>query len=389
MKIKYLFTSTIIALTTLVAYAQEGLLKTVLENNKELIAAREAVQVALLAAGTGNTPPDPELEFGYLFDRPEVTGNRVDFRVSQELDFPSAYFHRSRMRKIRNRQAELEYIRIRQAVLLRARQLWIERIYLVQAEALVSERLRQAEEINKHFRLKVAEGEAGKLAFSHSNLQTVVMNGTLDKVRSEIRTNQIAMEEISGGSRVTVTELRFPVHVPIDADTLIRVYGESPDLLYHDQILLMRNEQMDLAFSQHLPRFSAGYYSETVIDQNFRGFEVGVSVPLWENQNRLKQAKSELLYAEADLQRYELHQRTEVMRNLDLLESLNGRILLLEEALTDDSGLDALALALENGEISLTEYFYASGLYFENQQLLLEYKRDRLMTEAVLLKVYL
>ncbi len=45
----------------------EPYMKLVLENNPTLRAAREAYQVALLRAGTGNTPPNPEVEFGYLF----------------------------------------------------------------------------------------------------------------------------------------------------------------------------------------------------------------------------------------------------------------------------------------------------------------------------------
>ncbi|MDA3821032.1 MAG: hypothetical protein PF450_00255 [Bacteroidales bacterium] len=45
-------------------------------------------------------------------------------------------------------------------------------------------------------------------------------------------------------------------------------------------------------------------------------------------------------------------------------------------------------MVLERGEISLAEYIYSSELYFQNFLQLQELKRDRLMDEADLLKVY-
>jgi len=45
----------------------DSLLKTIREHNRTLQTAWETYQVAMLRAGTGNTPPDPEVEFGYLF----------------------------------------------------------------------------------------------------------------------------------------------------------------------------------------------------------------------------------------------------------------------------------------------------------------------------------
>ena len=76
------------------AQEADSLMKLVLEKNRELKVAREACQVAILQAGTGNTPPDPEVEFAYLFGKPTDLGNRLDFGISQQLDFPTAYLHR-------------------------------------------------------------------------------------------------------------------------------------------------------------------------------------------------------------------------------------------------------------------------------------------------------
>jgi len=71
------------------------------------------------------------------------------------------------------------------------------------------------------------------------------------------------------------------------------------------------------------------------------------------------------------------------------LETFQLRVTKLEEALGLANSISLLTHAIENGEISLSEYFYNSDFYFRNQQQLLLYKRDLLLQEADLLKVYL
>ncbi|MEN8229408.1 MAG: TolC family protein [Bacteroidota bacterium] len=367
----------------------DTLLKQVMENNKALVAARELYQVAILEAGTGNTPPDPEVELGYLYGKPTALGNRLDFSVSQQVDFPTAYIHKSRLRKIKTTQAELEYVISRQEILLQAHQLWIDRIHLNQQEQLLLKRLHRAEIINDHFRKKLTSGEVGQLAFSQSTLQLAALQSEYERVVAEIGDNQLALNEISGGGEVEIKDTVFPLPVMIIPDSLLQAYMHGPDMQLYNHELQLKEQQKSLTVSQNLPKLSAGYYSESILDQQFKGFQVGVTVPLWENANRIKTAKSEVIFAEADVDRFTYHQRKEIMQKLHQLESLKSRAKMLEEALDRGKSTALLALALENGEISLSEYFYASDFYFRNEQLLLQYKRDQLLKEAELMKVYL
>ena len=367
----------------------DTLMKKVLENNKTLQVARESYRVAILEAGTGNTPPDPEVEFGYLFGKPSEMGNRVDFSVSQQVDFPTAYIYKSRLRKIKTTRAELDYIISRQKILLQAKKLWIERIHLKQQSILLQHRLHQAESINEHFRQKLAAGEVGHLAYNHSTLQLAALESEHEQVLSEIRNNQLALIEISGGIVVEVRDTLLPLPVKIIRDSLLRTYENGPDIQLYEHELQLKEEQKKLTVSQHLPKLSTGYYSESVLDQQFKGFLVGITVPLWENSKKIKLATSEILFAEADVERYTYLQEKEILQKLDQLESLKSRAKKLEEALGSGKSMEILSLALNSGEISLSEYYYASDFYFRNQQQLLEYQRDQLLMEAELLKVYL
>jgi cobalt-zinc-cadmium efflux system outer membrane protein len=391
MKTDKIFTSILLMAIAFQGMSQDhqALMKNVLDNNRDLRTARESYHVAILEAGTGITPPDPEIEFGYLFGNPADLGNRVDFKVSQQVEFPTAYIHKSRLKKIETSQAELKYILVRQETLYLARQLWIERIHLNMQAIMITDRLAQAEQINDHFRQKLASGEVGELAFSQSNLQMAVLQSRLDQVWSHIRQNDLALAEISGGNEVMVSDSKFPDPALVIPDSLLLAYQEGAAMQMYHGALQISEEQKSLAISQNLPKLSAGYYSESVLNQKFKGVQVGITVPLWENSKRVKQAKSAIIYAEADAERYTFHQKREVQQKLSQLESLGSRVQKLENALDSGRGSDILALSLENGEISLTDYFYASDFYFQNELLLLEYKRDQLLTEADLLKIYL
>ena len=393
MKTRTIFSLFLVMGTLISIWAQvpspDTLIKKVLENNRTLKVARESYQVAILEAGTGNTPPDPEVEFGYLFGKPSDMGNRLDFSVSQQVDFPTVYIHKSRLRKIRTTQAELEYVISRQEVLLQAQQLWIVRLHLNQQEQLMLKRLRQAETINDHFRKKLDSGEESPLTYSQSNLQLAALQSEYEQVVSEIRGNQLSLNEISGGLEIDIKDTIFPAPIEIVPDSLLMAYLNSPAMQLHHRELQLKEEQKGLTVGQNLPKISAGYYSESVLDQHFKGFQVGVTVPLWENSNRIKKAKSEVIFAEADAERYTYLQKKEVMQNLDQLESLKSRAHHLEEALGTGKSIELLILALNTGEISLSEYFYASDFYFRNTQLLLQFKKDQLLKEAELLKVYL
>ena len=387
--IYFLIGLSLAAWDSLEAQMPDSLMNLVLDQNRELKAAREAYQVAIHQAGTGNTPPDPEVDFGYLYGKPAEFGNRIDFEVSQQMDFPTSYIHRSKVKDIRTSRAELEYVRIRQEVLLETWQLWIDRIHLNQLHSMLNDRIRQAHTIQNQVEHQLSTGEIGPLAHSQSNLLVASLEGEMEDVEARMENNRMALEEITGGSPVEIQDTIFPASVRVNSDSLVKDYRLGPAALLYDQNLRLKEQEKNLTVSQHLPKLTAGYYSESIVDQAFRGFRLGVSVPLWEHANTIKKANSEIAFAEAEADHFITRQEREIRQKLNELESLRIRIGKLESALDGTRPLSLLNATLESGEISFSEYFYASDLYFRSQQELLHYKRDLLTLEAELMKVYL
>jgi len=370
------------------ASSPDSLMNSVRANNKSLRAAKEQYQATIMEARTGITPPDPEVQMGYLFGKPDEIGDRLDFSVTQQFDFPTTYVHKSRLKDTKSLQAGLKYAIARQEILLVARQLWIERIYLNIEEKIISQRLEDAEKMHQHYLRKLNAGEVGQLQFSQSNLLVVALISEYEQVLSGISNNQLSLDEICGGVGVSITETKFPPSSRINADTILQDYSNSPELQLYGLNLILREQEESLAVSNHLPKLSGGYYSESVLNQKFKGFQVGVSVPLWENANKVKYAKSEVLFAEADEARFTSLQHKEVMQKLSQMESLKKQVEKLEEALGMVNDLELLKIALDMGEISLSEFIYTSDFYFRNVQTLHKFKRDQLLLEADLMKVY-
>lgn len=366
---------------------QGELLSTVLENNKALLAAREHYRVVSLEANTGITPPDPKVELGYLFGRPEEMGNRVDLSVTQEIDFPTTYIHRSRARDLEIAKAKLTMDLVRQEVLLQTIKLWVERVYLNQLELILGRRVKQADQLLSHYSQKLSVGEVGQLAYSQSNLQSTALKGELEKVRTEIRANKAALEEVTGGTPVEINDTILPASGSIDRDSIIYAYGNGPLMQYFRQDVELKEQRKNLAASLNLPKIKAGYYSESVVTEQFRGFQVGISLPLWENSNRVRLAKSEIISAEAEADHAAAIQRKDLIQKMERWESLGHLIRDMENALSMVNDMELLHIAWEEGEISLAEYMVGSDLYFRNLQSLLTYKKDRLMVEAELRSV--
>jgi hypothetical protein len=84
----------------------------------------------------------------------------------------------------------------------------------------------------------------------------------------------------------------------------------------------------------------------------------------------------------ASLQQKELNQFIEQWQSLDQL------IGDMERALSRVNDIELLNLAWEGGEISLSEYMTGSDLYFRNLQSLISYRKDQLLVEVELRKVY-
>ena len=366
----------------------DSLLHQVELGNPSLKASLSLLDTRNLDAKTGLTPSNPEVEFGYMWGNPDIVGNRLDFEVTQTVDFPTAYVSRSKLSKISQHQAELKYQASRQEILIQAHKAWITRVYLNIMESLLSERLDYANKVYSGFERMWETGESNQLQLNQARVRVTTLENKINQIKRDYSKNDAELMNLTGNRGVAITDTVLPYSIPLIFDSLVSHYKAGYLNQIYQSEVEKRDQQVDVVFNQKLPKLIAGYYSESILNTTLRGVKAGITIPLWENARAVRTAEAGLVYAKDDADRYWQYEYNDLRQLYEEWGYLNTRVHELEELLLISNDEVLLRKAMEQGEISLTEYFYGSDFYFQNIKNLLEFKKDKLLIEAELRRVY-
>jgi outer membrane protein, heavy metal efflux system len=337
-------------------------------NNTGLAAYQKQIEAKEILYKTDIYPHNPDFEFAWLKGSPSMIGNRINLSLMQSFDFPTAYRYRNRIARDRSSQLLLELEGQRRNLLLEARLICLELVY---TNALVQEyeiRIEHAQKIMEAYEKMLAVGETNILEYNKARLNYLNIQKEAEKIQIEQDALNDQLAALNGGNPIILEEVSFEkTDIPVDYE---RWYAQAeqnnPFLKWlGDEIEISRNQEK-LQMAMNLPAFSAGYVSEALVHEQFRGFAVGVSIPLWENRNKIKYARAhtfalESMESDQKLQYYQSvktqHSRAVSLQNSaleyrTLLESMDSSELLLQ--------------AWEQGEISLTNYILELSIYYQS-----------------------
>ena len=129
--------------------------------------------------------------------------------------------------------------------------------------------------------------------------------------------------------------------------------------------------------------------SEKVVGQRYQGVTTGITIPLWQNKNQVKQAEAKVLAAEENVfdskQQFYSQLQIQYNRTIALMANADQYRKTLETA----NNTDLLKKALDLGQISILDYILEIGLYYETVNRTLEAERDYQKAYAVLTAVEL
>lgn len=376
---KIIYILAIMATTSL--YAQNSVdhvLLSIENNNTTLKALREQAQADKFENRTGIFLPSPEMEFNYLWGTPGNVGNRNDIKVTQALDFATISGMRSRLADSKNGLVDLQYKADRINTLLQAKQTCLDLIYY---NALLKElevRLEHAQTIETAFRDKLDSGDANALEYNKVKLNLSTVKGELARVSVERNALLSELSRLNGGVEIPFDGAQYQnVVLPLSFDDWFSVVQEkSPAMQYVKQEVEVRKDAITLSKGMGLPSLSAGYMRETVVGQNYQGISVGLSIPMWDNKNRVKQAKAALLAAESREADSRLQFYGQLQNSYERVVGLRAAALAYRNTLQDVNSNLLLKKALDAGEISLLDYIVEMGLYYNTINQALEAERD-------------
>ncbi len=371
----------LLTMVCMLSYSQstmEELLRNIEQNNSTLRALRESIIAEKLENRTDIFLPNPEFGFNYLWGTPSSNGNRYDISVTQSFDAPTISGLKSKVANEQNAMLEWDYKAERMNLLLEAKEYYLDVVYY---NALLEElnlRLVHAQAISKSQKERLESGDANILEYNNVKINLASAHGEILRVETERAVVLSELTRLNGGKNVTISESNFPtLSLPLNFEQwYAQAEQQSPVLAYVRQELEWAKKEVSLNKATWFPTLSAGYMNETVVGETYQGITLSLSIPAWENSNKIKQAKAQQVATEAKaddmkLQFYgQLH--TIYQRTIGLQRSAE----IYREAFKDANNSELLKKALDAGQISMVQYMLEMSLYYSTITQALEAERD-------------
>ena len=341
------------------------------QSSKELQAQRRLTEAQKLEARTGNSLQNPTVEMENMWRRPEA-GSEAELTVMQ------GYAARNKIAKLKGSAYESQEAEVRQQILLQAKLLCLEIIYLRQQQASLNERLSNTERLAAIYQQKLETGTANILETNKINVELITTRTAANLNATSLQTCMEQLTNLAGGNPVNFTATEYPVEQPLpDYASIEALYLEqNPELqrLEHERNAAQKSIALNKALG--LPKFEVGFRHNYGLEGRLTGFAVGMSIPMFENKNKVKTARAQSYYTDTQLQSAKLNNIAQLKQLYQQAQTLQASATSLENLLQNQNTIDLLNKALDAGQISVIEYFTEVNTFYQNRETLLQLQKD-------------
>ena len=354
------------AFLTEAAFGQDlaDVLKSVEENNTELIALRKQSESEKYSFQAERALESPEIGFGYLWG-PKDVGTRKDISISQSFDIAALSGTRKKISESKTRLEDLSYSLNRQRVLLETEQICIRLIWCNAMASELSSRLDRSSELEKLSREMFEKGEIDAVEMNNARIAYLAQKNALSRNEIERQSLMTDLQRLNGGEAISFDQKSF------------EAARKSPELKFARQ-----NVEVNAAVAQSVrmsnwPSFTAGYMAELVKDSNFHGVTFGISIPLWSVRSKSMQARSSVNAAKLEERDVNCQAYLRLKGLYDKTHSLEVISSELDESLA--MAKESIALIntkFKDGEISILDEIMDWSLYYSVVDESLQADRD-------------
>ena len=374
---------------------ETSILDSVESNNTTLIALRTEAEARKLENRTGITLPDPEVGFKRMWEGAEESGKLTELTVTQSLDLATVTGQRVRVARQQNALVDEEYRLARMDILLDAQLTCIDIMYYDALAAELDRRLEHARRVVEAEKSRFDQGDTDVLAYNNVLLSLSALEAEKARVDTERDVLVDRLTALNGGKEITELRMDNGERI-INNDEMFNSlldfdswYAQAepylPQLAQARQLIEVRNSELHLAKTLHLPSLSATYINERhTIGSRSQGVAVGVSLPLWSNKNRVRSARTALEAAHAYEADAQLQLRSQYEQEFTRVKGLHHTALLYRRALDEANNSALLEKAMDEGFISVLEYLQGIELYYDYLDRSLNADRDYLRACAQL-----
>lgn len=382
-----IFFSFLLSLFCIGGYAQDfsKILQSIEQNSTALLAHKAKAEAEKKDTKLTTALDDPEIGFNYLFGNGDL-GNRYDLSVSQSFDFPTTIIQRNKFAREQRRVAELGYLSARQQILLSARKLCIEVVYCNAMMEHLNEDLEETRAMAEAYKKLYDKGEATIIDRNKTHQAVLFFEAEYRELMTTRNNLLDQLKYMNNGQDVNIEDTAY-IHTPLPKDFdewLSLNLSRHPSLQLAEGEVSVNKQGVTVARNEWAPKLRVGYMSEFEKTDKYQGVSVGLSVPLWSGNRRIKSAKAHLMASE--IERKDIENRLTTQ-----LRSIFNEALQLQETyheyshhLTGCDNTQALDKSLQLGQITLITYLQERQYVHEMHEKLLIAERDLELRKAEL-----
>ena len=363
-------------------------LKEISQNNKQLQAYQSFIRSKNLGNKTENNLPDPQASAYYLPFGEHEKEDYYEYQISQRFEFPTVYAARSERIEKQKKLLELEYNAMRQEVLLQAKKELLELQILQQREELEQQRLEQAQQVYKQIRRLFDAEQIGILELNKAKVAWLQQQFELGQIEIQIKNTLMELQKLNGGNSVQADEILLIEDAEVAEMQVLWNEKLSADAEVQMLTALeaVAEQQVKLEKNKVLPDLTVGYNYQGVNSSNYSGFLGGLSIPLWNSRNKVKAAKAQLEYIQADAGAETAQFYNRFQENYRQYQLIKQKYEEYRETFKNLNSEELLFKAYELGEFSFLDYYREVEFYRQAHNKMLEMQKELFQLKAQLLK---
>ena len=351
------------------AQSIDHVLQSIEQNNKELQSAMQLTKAQKMENRTGNNLPDPTVSYSSFYKNGAGPGHGTEFVASQGFDFPTQYITRKNQADLANEALNKEQLAVRRDILLKAKTLCLDLILLNQEKVLMDIRKQNADELESLYNQRLEAGDANILEVNKIKMERMNVQTEVAQNHASHRTALQSLLAMNGNLPLEFAETNYPQVKDINDFQMLRdeVIASDLDLQALSYATKAAEKQVSVNKQDWLPKLEAGFRRNTDTEMSMNGFVVGGSIPLFSNRKKVQIAKAQALSAQLMKEDAQLQVENNLMALFNEMQQLKEAMNAYDVPLLYRS-LDLLKQALQEGEISLIEYFVEAETVYKNLQ---------------------
>lgn len=355
------------------------------QNNLQLKAARETMKAEVLETKAENNLSNPEVNYAHLFSSQRSGQQQSELTVVQGFDFPTAYSARSKAGELEADARQRSYMVQRREVLLQAKLLCLDLIGLNREANLLTQLQAHADSLAQLCETRLESGDATALEVNRARLGLMALHTELaDNVsahRSALQSLLAMNANLGIEGMVEDTYPDLPA-LPDYATLCDEVLPKNRDVQQAEAESKASRKRVSVSRQAGLPKLQVGYRRNTAPAEEFNGFIIGGSIPLFENRNKVKAASARALSAELQKESVTLSAEALLQARYNEAQSLKQAMAAYDLDLMRQS-FSLLGQALDGGQLTWHEYFVElEALIRQGQSYLkLENRYQKLLAE--------